>query len=207
MITAHGGAMGTGRNTIKYFENIDKYNADAIEIDIRKRGGILHLAHMPAPFTYKKRPTLRYAFEIVKQKQIKVNCDLKNRGIIGEVIALAKEVGVENLLIFTGAAKLSDDKTVDCGEVWFNSVGIKYVAENVKAIKEKIDSYHNPRFAGINLNYKKINDEFLAECKKYDLKLSVFTMDDDSVMQKYAKKIDGNITTNRPLDVRKVVEG
>ena len=58
----------------------------------------------------------------------------------------------------------------------------------------------------MNIKYTKIDDEFLEECRKYDLKLSVFTIDDEEVMKKYAKKIDGNITTNRPLDVRKYVE-
>lgn len=207
MITAHGGAMKTGRNTQAYFDNIDKYNADAIEVDIWKKGNLLYLSHLPAPFSYKKRLTLRYAFEVVKQKQIKINCDLKQKGIIKDVIDLAKEIGVEDLLIFTGEARLSDNKIVDCGQVWFNKMGLEYTAQNVKALKELLDSFKNPHFAGLNIKYTKLSDEFLSECKKYDLKLSVFTVDKDETMNKYAKKIDGNITTNRPLDVRKVVEG
>ena len=45
MITAHGGALGTGRNTQAYFDNIDKYQADAIEVDIWKKGDLLYLSH------------------------------------------------------------------------------------------------------------------------------------------------------------------
>lgn len=206
MITAHGGAMNTGRNTQAYFDNIDKYKADAIEVDIWEKGNLLYLSHLPAPFSYKKRLTLRYAFEVVKQKQIKINCDLKQTGIIKDVIDLAKEIGVQDLLIFTGEARLSDCDIVDCGQVWFNRMGLKYNTKNVKALKELLDSYNNPHFAGLNINYKKLSEEFLQECKKHDLKLSVFTVDKDEVMQRYAKKIDGNITTNRPLDVRKIVE-
>ena len=190
MITAHGGAMNTGRNTQAYFDNIDKYKADAIEVDIWKKGDLLYLSHLPSPFGYKKKLTLKYAFEVVKKKKIKINCDLKQTGIIRDVIALAKEIGVEEYLIFTGEARLSDSQYVDCGQVWFNRMGLKYVTKNVKALKELLD----------------IDDEFLEECRKYDLKLSVFTIDDEEVMKKYAKKIDGNITTNRPLDVRKYVE-
>ena len=206
MITAHGGAMGTGRNTQAYFDRIDEYKADAIEVDIYKRGKLLYLSHFPSYIAYKKKLTLRYAFEVVKQKGLKINCDLKQRGIIQDVIALAKEVGVEDLLIFTGCVRLKDSKYIDCGQAWFNSMGIKYVKENVKAIKEKMDSFNNPHFAGLNLNYLKIGDDFLQECKKYDLKLSVFTVDDVQVMRKYAKKIDGNITTNKPLEVRAILE-
>ncbi|MDE5616598.1 MAG: hypothetical protein K2I78_02280, partial [Clostridia bacterium] len=97
-------------------------------------------------------------------------------------------------------------KYIDCGQAWFNSMGIKYVKENVKRLKEKLTSFFNPHFAGLNLNYTKIDDDFLAECKKYDLKLSVFTVDDENFMAKYAKKIDGNITTNKPLKLREIVE-
>lgn len=206
MITAHGGAMNTGRNTQAYFDNIDTYKADAIEVDIWKKGNLLYLSHLPSPFCYKKKLTLRYAFEVVKEKKIKINCDLKQTGIIRDVIELAKEIGVQDYLIFTGEARLSDSQYVDCGQVWFNRMGIKYVKQNVKALKELLDSFSNPHFAGLNLKYTKIDDEFLQECKKYDLKLSVFTIDDEEVMKKYAKKIDGNITTNRPLDVRRYVE-
>ena len=44
MITAHGGALGTGRNTYKYFEEMTKHpEIEAIEVDIRRAGGKLWL--------------------------------------------------------------------------------------------------------------------------------------------------------------------
>ncbi|MDE6614888.1 MAG: hypothetical protein K2K24_05200, partial [Clostridia bacterium] len=166
MITAHGGAMETGRNTQAFFDRIDEYKADVFEVDIYKKNDLLYLSHLPSFFKYKEKLTLRYAFGLAKEKGLKINCDLKQKGIIKDVIALAKEVGVEDLLIFTGCVRLEDSKDIDCGQAWLNNIGIKYVKENIKAIKEKIDSYNNPHFAGLNLSYKKIDDEFLAECKK-----------------------------------------
>ncbi len=102
---------------------------------------------------------------------------------------------------------IEDSDVIDCGQVWFNSVGIEYVKDNVKAIKEKIDSYNNPHFAGLNVNFKKIDMDFVAECKKYQLKLSVFRIDGGKALEKYGKIIDGNITTNQPVKVRRYVEG
>ncbi len=206
MVTAHGGAMGTGRNTQAFFDNIDNYKADAFEVDIWKRGKLLYLSHFPSYISYKKKLTLRYAFEVAKEKGLKINCDLKQKGIIKDVIALAKEVGMEDLLIFTGCVRLKDSKYIDCGQAWFNSVGVKYVKENVKQLKERLESFSNPHFAGLNVNYLKIDEGFLTECIKYGLKLSVFTVDDEDFMVKYAKKIDGNITTNKPLKVREILE-
>ena len=206
IITAHGGALGTGRNSKAYFKNIDKYGADALEVDIYKKDDLLYMSHLPALFV-KRKLTLRYAFELVKQNGMLINCDLKMKGIIQDVIALAKEVGVEDQLIFTGAVNIDDSDIIDCGQVWFNSVGIEYTKENVKAIKEKIDSYNNPHFAGLNVNFRKIDLDFVAECKKYDLKLSVFRIDGGKALQMYGKIIDGNITTNQPVKVRQYVEG
>ena len=37
MLTAHGGALKTGRNSKAYFELMSKLNADAIEVDKERR--------------------------------------------------------------------------------------------------------------------------------------------------------------------------
>ena len=206
IITAHGGALGTGRNSKAYFDNIDKYGADALEVDIYKKDDLLYMSHWPSLFPKKKLP-LRYAFELVKQNGMLINCDLKMRGIIQDVISLAKEMAIENQLIFTGMVDIDDSNIIDCGQVWFNSVGIKYETQNVKAIKEKIEGYNNPHYAGLNVNFKKIDLDFVAECKKYDLKLSVFRIDGGKELETYGKIIDGNITTNEPVVVRQFVEG
>ena len=136
-----------------YLNHTDIFDADAIEVDIYKMFGVLYISHWPAPFTYYKKIRLREVFKLVKEKGMKVNCDLKTHGIIGDVIKLAKSMGVENQLIFTGCVSESDYKIIDCGEAWFNRIkGIKYKAKNAKAIKERIDSYNNPHFKGINLS-------------------------------------------------------
>lgn len=207
IITAHGGALGTGRNTQAYFDSVDRYGADAIEVDIWKKGGLLYLSHLPAMFSAKKKSTLEYAFELVKQKGILINCDLKMRGIVKDVIDLAKKIGVQDQLIFTGSVRLEDGKDIDCGQVWFNSIGIKYTAQNVKAIKERIESYNNPHFAGINLNYTTMDVEFVEECNRQGLKISVWRIDKDEPLEKFGKLINGNITTNEPIKVRKFLEG
>ena len=206
IITAHGGALGTGRNTQAYFDGIDRYMADAIEVDIWKKDDLLYLSHLPALFRAKKKLTLKYAFELVKQKDILINCDLKMKGIVKDVIDLAKQVGVQDKLIFTGSVRLEDDKDIDCGQVWFNSIGIKYTTQNVKAIKDKILSYNNPHFVGINLNYTNMDVEFVEECNRQGLSISVWRIDKDQPLEKFGKLINGNITTNEPVKVRKYLQ-
>ena len=139
MITAHGGSFNSGRNSNKYLHHTDIFEADAIEVDIYKWFGVIYISHWPAPFTFYKKIRLREVFKLVKEKGMKVNCDLKTHGIIGDVIKLAKSMGVENQLIFTGC--VSEHDKIDCGEAWFNKIeGIKYKAKNAKKIKERIDT-------------------------------------------------------------------
>ena len=93
MITAHGGALGTGRNTRRYFERAAEYRADALEIDVRKKDGLLYISHLPAIFV-KRKITLAEAFDEVKKLGLRVNCDIKQRGIVKDVLELAKEKGI-----------------------------------------------------------------------------------------------------------------
>ena len=43
MITAHGGALDTGRNSRLYFASADNFMCDALEVDVRHRGEYLYL--------------------------------------------------------------------------------------------------------------------------------------------------------------------
>lgn len=200
MITAHGGALGTGRNSRIYFENISTFKADAIEVDVRRKGGLLYLSHLPAPFSYRKKITLAEAFAFARKNNVKINCDLKGRGLVSEVIKLAKEMDVTDLLIFTGSVRLTDSEVLTEGEAWVNRIkGLPYKAKNVAKIKKALDDTNNPHFAGLNINKMYATDAFLSECKKYGVKLSIFTVDSYKELKRLVPMEPANITTNYPV--------
>ena len=200
MITAHGGALGTGRNSRIYFENISTFKADAIEVDVRRKGGLLYLSHLPAPFSYRKKITLAEAFAFARKNNVKINCDLKGRGLVSEVIKLAKEMDVTDLLIFTGSVRLTDSEVLTEGEAWVNRIkGLPYKAKNVVRIKKALDDTNNPHFAGLNINKMYATDAFLSECKKYGVKLSIFTVDSYKELKRLVPMEPANITTNYPV--------
>ena len=200
MITAHGGALGTGRNSRIYFENISTFKADAIEVDVRRKGGLLYLSHLPAPFSYRKKITLAEAFAFARKNNVKINCDLKGRGLVSEVIKLAKEMDVTDLLIFTGSVRLTDSEVLTEGEAWVNRIkGLPYKAKNVARIKKTLDDTNNPHFAGLNINKMYATDAFLSECKKYGVKLSIFTVDSYKELKRLVPMEPANITTNYPV--------
>lgn len=200
MITAHGGALGTGRNSRIYFENISTFKADAIEVDVHRRGGLLYLSHLPAPFSYKKKITLAEAFAFARKNNVKINCDLKGRGLVADVIKLAKEMAVTDLLIFTGSVRLSDSKELTEGEAWVNRIkGLCYTAKNVPKIKKALEDTKNPHFAGLNVNKIYATDSFLAACREHGVKLSIFTVDSYKELKRLVPMEPANITTNYPV--------
>jgi glycerophosphoryl diester phosphodiesterase len=200
-ITAHGGAMRTGRNSKKFFEAISEYDVDIIEVDVRRRADVIYISHMPALF-YKRALSLGFVFEYIKNKGFKVNCDLKCEGLAESVVKLAKTYGVADKLIFTGETGRGDLKNLSGGDVYLNAgffKGIKPAAETVKTFKEEIVNLNCPLVKGVNIDYKYCSEEFILEAEKNKLDLSVYTVDDREIISRLMKsQAVVNITTNTP---------
>ncbi len=192
MLTAHGGALNTGRNTYKYFETMKGYSIDAIEVDIwRSRHG-LYISHLPAILPKKAIP-LSYVFEYVKEQNVKVNCDVKQRGLVKPVLELAKKYDISSNIIFTGAVNLQESLDVNVGELYINKI-IPYKIENLEEIKRIIQE--NKHIAGINLSYKYCSDEFIVRAAELDIPLSIYTVDKEDELKRIIKHGVRNVTTN-----------
>lgn len=201
IITAHGGAMFTGRNTYRYFRKMTGYKIDAIEVDIMKRGKTLYLAHVLPAVSVRGKIKLSYVFEYCRKHNVMVNCDVKRKGLVKPVLDLARTMGVEELIYFTGA--------VSPKEIIFLTGGIAYVnpifykkkldlsLDNLCGIKRYIDSFNNPRIKGINIPYIYASNELVNRAKEIGLGLSIYTVDDPAVLERLMPLEPDNITTNR----------
>ncbi len=200
LITAHGGALGTGRNTPKYFETIKDYKVDAIEVDIHMRAGILYISHLPKLFYHKTLP-LSFVFEYLKETPFLVNCDVKRTGLVAPVIKLASVYNVQDRLYFTGAISKKDLADATSGDIYLNAgffSPVRVTAANLELIAEKISLLDCQNVKGLNLNYKSINNVFLDKAKELGLALSLYTVDDkDKLKELLTRKELANITTNR----------
>lgn len=207
IITAHGGANKTGRNTWKYLNNIDSYECDAIEVDVYRFMSKLIISHLPPILPFIKRITLEQVFNIVAEKNIMINCDLKTNGLKEEIVELAEKMGVLDKIYFTGYCSMKDNMKAKGGKIWFNNgvCGLVAKVENISKIVEKIKSFNNPCFAGLNINKRYATDEFLAESKKQGLQISVYTVDKESELARIVPYDVYNITTNVPNIARKYV--
>ena len=205
-ITAHGGAHKTGRNSRLYFERIPEYKCDILEVDIRQKGGLLYLSHMPT-LCPKKCLTLEYAFEKVKEHGVYINCDMKQRGLLEDVLWLARKTGVEDKILFTGNVIDEDEvKKLSGGRVFFNKLkGLAFKEGNAAKIKERLGD--NPRLAGINAGKRFVSDKFLAECAEAGIAVSLYTLSSRADAERYVKLGLYNLTCNNPAAVREVFRG
>lgn len=200
LLTAHGGALGTGRNTPTFFEKIVNYKADVIEVDIYKRGNLLYISHLPKIFV-RKALTLEFVFNYIKENNFMVNCDVKTKGLVKPVLQLAKDMKVADKIIFTGSICKDDLKYLDAGQAFLN-IGFFFPllpkTNSLEAIKAIISNLNNDNIAGINLHYRFCNEEMLEKAKQIGLKLSVFTVDNVEVLERLIQHKElANITTNK----------
>ncbi len=199
LITAHGGALKTGRNTRKFFQTIKNYKVDVIEVDIYKRKNTLYISHLPKLY-YKRALSLSYVFDYLKDKDFKVNCDVKRKGLVKCVIELAIRFNVQEKLIFTGAVSAQDIQDATFGDIYLNASFFwptKMIASNLIAIKQKMADLKSPHIKGLNLNYKSVDNVFLDKAKELEIPLSIYTVDNHKRLVELMDRPEiANITTN-----------
>ena len=198
MLTAHGGAMKTGRNSRRFFETVHRYPVDVIEVDVRRRKNRLYISHGKALFS-NRAIALSYVFDYISQHGLKVNCDLKEKGIIGDVIRLAESKGVADRLIFTGNIAQKDLPDITAGEVYVN-IGYYFpiipIAKNLETIKDILEKGGNRHIKGLNIPYQLATEQFIDRANELGIPLSVYTVDNPFVLKKLICRNIANITTN-----------
>ena len=123
LITAHSGSDGTPDNTFACVEYALSTAVDAFEVDVRRLAdGTLALGHDAADHT---APTLREVLALAAAKPgVRINCDLKERGLELAVAALAAECGMSGRLILSGSVDVgifaAHPELHDCAEVYLN---------------------------------------------------------------------------------------
>ena len=174
MITAHGGAHGTGRNSKLYKSSITEYECDELEVDARKRRGKLYISNLPALFPG-RHLSLEYAVEKVKEYDLFINFDMKERCLTKDVLELAEKMGITDKIFFTGwVIGVEEAKALPGGKVFFNKIpGIPFKEGNAEKIKQVLGD--NPRLAGINAGKLLVNEKFLEECVKAGVAVSPYT--------------------------------
>ncbi len=203
IITAHGGALGTGRNTQKYFDAMQKIDGvDALEVDVRKCGKRLYLGHTFIPFRKKNRIAISCVLELCVKKGYRLNCDLKRVGLVKMLYEEAYKAGAIDLVYLTGIIKKSELNELKGMSIYVNDTFYLHKfgpprQDNLEKIKNYIDSFNCHEIKGLNVSQIFINNGFIDRAKEIGLRLSIYTVDDEKSLKNLMGRVVDNITTNR----------
>jgi len=199
LITAHSGAENTIDNTIESIRVMAALGADAIEIDVRMHEGVLVMSHDEPEGPV---DCLKDAFAIVKEHPgLRMNIDLKQSGIVAAVAELAAQCGVEDRLLFTGSVGEEDFPAVRERNltVWYNNDCMPENTDWLAGVDER-------GFEALNLYYGDVSEALRPQAHR----LSVWTVDGESLLRRFLEAGVKNITTRIPelaLKLRDEIQG
>jgi glycerophosphoryl diester phosphodiesterase len=204
IITAHSACEGTPPNSIAHVKAAIASGAEIIEFDVRMAEGTLILSH-DVPENPAECPTLREAFTLIApEENLFMNVDVKTEGLIPHVMELAKEYGLCERIIFTGAC--NDDRELAMsfgGDMWRSMWPGQEIADGIAANKADGSPFLNVAYCMITPeNNKALSEEGFA--------FSAWTVDKEYFLRLFLRMGIANITTRNPvkaMELRKEIQG
>ena len=213
IITAHSGCEGTPDNSMGSIMTGIELGADCVEIDIRMDAyGKLWLTHDIAG-SFDGILSLEEAFTVIAKAGIAVNCDLKEYPALFPTIAMADKCGVKHEnLIFSGqispAFLTEHPEVAQRARIFINSEEIymflasapladhptctRYISENIAKVADCMRAIGTE---ALNAPYKHMPDTLIAALHSADIKLSLWTVNDDENLSRLLSMDIHNITT------------
>lgn len=107
MVTAHSGCEGTQRDSMESVRRAIELGADAVEVDVRMDpAGVLRISHDKrlSVSEYAAHQSLESVFALLGPTSLSINCDVKEREHLYELLGLAKRYGFDkSRLILSGS--------------------------------------------------------------------------------------------------------
>jgi len=206
MITAHSGCSGTPANSMEYIEKAASLPIAALEIDIRRhpRGDLL-LTHDPiadAPLV-----RLQDAFAYLRDKDIRINCDLKEYELEDSILAAADQNGIaRSRIIFTGSVTHAKTFLQDHPDVCvminpeelIPAVYADIHQDREQTMRALIEVCRESGYSAINIDFRVMDETLYWMCADAGISVSAWTADEQAdILRLYEKQVI-NITTNQP---------
>lgn len=204
VITAHSGCEGTPSNSREHILAAIASGSEMIEVDVRICDGVLYLSHDETT-DIASQVKLRELFELVApEKNLEMNLDVKTKGLIDPVMALANEFGLNKRIVFTGAC--NDDRAyinTFGAEMWRSMWPGDVIEEGIAANKADGSPY-------LNVYYGMITPENDKALRETGGGFSAWTVDNEDDIRRFLESGISNITTRMPvlaMKLRKEIQG
>jgi glycerophosphoryl diester phosphodiesterase len=218
MITAHSGCDNTTPNSMEGIKAALNKNVDIIEFDLRLYKNMVYLSHDEVDGNQLDRyVTFQEALKHLEAKEVKLNCDLKEKGVFEYALKDLCEYGMEERAIFTGDydnSKINNDAkyryflNVEREELQlYNNIIEDQDADKI------IDYFLNSddsTFAAWNMNYRIISPTAQVKFYTSGIPISYWTVDDPKEIDRLFQNKVYSITTNNiayAVEARERIQG
>jgi len=204
VITAHSGCEATPANSREHILAAIASGSEMIEVDVRMADGLLYLSH-DVPEDPTACVALREMFELVApEKNLEMNLDVKTTGLIDPVMELAKEFGLCERIVFTGACNDERAHINTYGaEMWRSMWPGDEIPDGIAANKADGSPY-------LNVYFGMITPEYDRDLRAIGCGFSAWTVDTEEKLREFLAMGISNITTRKPvlaLKLRKEIQG
>lgn len=200
-ITAHSGAYNTAENSIEYIKAAIDNNADVIEFDIRQRpNGTLVMNH-DLVVTNNDGVELTEVFALLKSCDAMINLDIKETRTLNALHDLLIEYGIYERAFLTGIESLdvAAVKESSCADMDYylncQPSRLKIFTEDYK--EKLLKTLEETGAVGVNCNYKYASGQLSDLMHENGYKLSVWTVNSESIMKRVLMLNPDNITTKQ----------
>ncbi len=208
-ITAHSGAYNTPDNSLQYIDAALQNDADILEFDVRLRpDGTLAMSHDQIASNTEGEP-IEPVMRKIKGRRSHINLDIKEVETLKSLHKLIKKLKMEDQVLLTGVR-----------EDWIPQVkkycpGITYyinLSPDENRIAEEdyqqflLDKLKETGSVGINCHYGHCTPLLSELLHKHGYLLSVWTVDNEADMRRMLRYRPDNITSRKPLEVKKALE-
>lgn len=200
-ITAHTGSFETEENSMQSVQAAIHNHVEVFEIDIRQRpNGTLVMSH-DLVVTNNDGVPLSEAFDLLKETDITLNLDIKETRTLNALHDMLVEYGLLNRAFLTGIelinVKAVKESTCADMDYYLNCQPsrLKIFSEDYK--QKLLNMLEEAGAVGVNCNYKYAGGQLSELLHENGYKLSVWTVNEKSVMKRVLVLSPDNITTKQ----------
>ncbi|MDR1430031.1 MAG: glycerophosphodiester phosphodiesterase [Spirochaetaceae bacterium] len=202
-ICAHAGFDETLPNSLESLELAALRAYDVVEFDINRYRENLVLAHdIEERFATEAPPLLADGLDLLKNRGITVNCDIKEPSMCPEASALIKEFNMDDAAFFTG--EITPDFEQNTPYKFFLNadnpcLGVPPrlgLAEAEKLVRFFRKS-KNSNFLGYNFDYLVLAPDGMTLLLNEHIPFILWTVDDEALIPGYIDQGIWGLTTNK----------
>lgn len=194
-VTAHAGCEKTRAGSLENIIIAIDNTVDFIEVDLRAYNDTIYLAHDEIKNST-NLVTLEKVISMVKDKNIFLNCDVKDVTACQKIIDELQKNNFIDKVVFTGG--------VDIALLTLNNVKYYLNLEDTELLSPlnfpkilELYTLHskNKNFVGFNIDYTWVDKKCLEFFYKNTINVCLWTVDNHTMIDMFIDKIE-NMTTN-----------